>query len=191
MDERLGTCPHGTSYAAAVLCNSCLEDRRDAEEHPAMRQYAPYPIILADLVAKLRYRPGWTFELKDIERDPASTHGAAAGGLTLIGLTGAWTWNTEHREYVGAMDAYHPEKPRPVYFYFPVPAATYDERSWRRWLFDRILDVERHEAMEHFQLDGDRPYSPSHGPGNDPYFIREVGTDVDQRTSFRGTLNLA
>lgn len=68
------------------------------------------------------------------------------------------------------------------------PPATYDQRSWRRWLFDRILDVEKHEAMEFFQVAGRRPYAPSHGPGNDPYMIREVGTDTDQRTSFRGDL---
>lgn len=159
-----------------------------------MRQYAPFPAVLAELVANLRYRPGWTFELKDIERDPASTHGAAAGGLTLVGLTGEWVREEvepsgTQRVYRGAMDAYHPSVPRPVYFYFPVPAATYDERSWRRWIFDRLLDVERHEAMEHFQIGDERPYSPSHGPGNDPYFIREVGTDLDQRTSFRGEVN--
>ena len=86
------------------------------------------------------------------------------------------------------MDAYHPGVSRPVYFYFPVPAATYDERSWRRWLFDRLLDVETHEAMEHFQIGAERPYSPSHGPGNDPYMIREYGADEDRRTSFRGVV---
>ena len=40
-------------------------------------------------------------------------------------------------------------------------------------------------------LDFVKPYAPSHGPGNDPYLIRETGTDADQRTSFRGELNLA
>jgi hypothetical protein len=154
-----------------------------------MRQYAPYPHILKELVDRLQYRPGWQFRLEDIERDPADTHGEAAGGLTFIGLTGTWTWDEEKgRGYVGAMDAYHPDQPRPVYFYFPVPAATYDERSWRRWLFDRLLDVETHEAMEYFQIGDERPYSPSHGPGNDPYMIRETGTVEDKRTSFRGVL---
>lgn len=147
-----------------------------------MRQYAPYPTVLAELVETLRYRPGWSFRLEDIERDPADTHGAAAGGLTFVGITGEYGPDG----YVGAEDAYHPSHPRPVYFYFPVPAATYDERSWRRWLFDRLLDVETHEAMEHFRIGDERPYSPSHGPGNDPYMIREVGTETDKRTSFKG-----
>jgi hypothetical protein len=152
-----------------------------------MRQYAPFPTILAELVAKLQYRLGWHFELKDIERDHAGVHEGAAGGLTFIGITG--DYDGPDGTFRGAMDAYHPERPRPVYFYFPVPAATYDERSWRRWLFDRILDVERHEAMEHFQISNERPYSPSHGPGNDPYFIREVGTELDKRTAFTGKVN--
>jgi hypothetical protein len=35
----------------------------------------------------------------------------------------------------------------------------------------------------------DRSFAPSHGPGNDPYLVREIGTDLDQRTSFRGEVN--
>lgn len=31
-----------------------------------------------------------------------------------------------------------------------------------------------------------RPYAPSHGPGNDPYLIREIGTVEDVETSFLG-----
>jgi hypothetical protein len=155
----------------------------------AMRQYAPYPTVLADLVARLRYRPGWTFELKDIERDHADTHGFSAGGLTFIGITGTWTWDEDDgRHYEGAMDAYHPDTARPVYFYFPVPAAIYDETSWRRWLFERILDVERHEAMEHFRIGEGRPYSPIHAPGHDPYIVHEMTTDELRRTSFRGVV---
>lgn len=167
-----------------------------------MRQYAPFPTILADLVANLRYRPGWHFELKDIERDHADSHGAAAGGLTFVGITG--DYEGPNGSFRGAMDAYHPDRPRPVYFYFPVPAATYNEGSWLRWLFDRILEVERHEAMEHFQLlrfgpyegqDGqereiiDRPFAPTHGPGDDPYIIHDYATDTQRRTAFTGKVN--
>lgn len=156
-----------------------------------MSQWAPYPTILAELVSKLRYRPGWQFRLDDIERDPASSHGAAAGGLTFIGITGTWTWPEFAGEarYEGADDAYHPGTPRPVHFYFPVPAATYDEQSWRRWLFDCLLDVERHEAMEHFRIGAERPFAPNHGPGRNPYVVFEYATDEDRRTSFRGVLN--
>jgi hypothetical protein len=156
---------------------------------PPMRQYAPFPHELADLVAKLKYRPGWRFRLEDIERDPADTHGGAAGGLTLVGLTGTNSWTDERGHfYEGAMDAYHPETPRPVYFYFPVPAATFNRAPWQRWLFDRLMDVERHEAMEHFQIGDERPFAPTHGPGDDPYVVHDYASDEQRRTSFRGQI---
>lgn len=145
----------------------------------AMRQYGPYPHALAGLVERLRYRDGWTFNLRDMERDPADTHGAAAGGLTLV-------------VYADVNDTYHPDRRRPVNHYFPVPAATFNERAWLRWLLDRVLDVERHEACEWFRLDdGDgafRPFCPTHGPGENPYSIKELATDAARRTSFRGEL---
>lgn len=152
-----------------------------------MRQEAPYPEILADLVERLRYRPGWKFMLADFQRDDDHGRGEARG------LTFVVTADT--------MDAYHPDEPRPVAHYFIVPAATYDERSWLRWLLDCLLKVETHECCEYFQLAIDvelrgrqhhaleRPYAPSHGPGNDPYTIRELSTELDQRTSFRGAVN--
>lgn len=177
----------------------------EAVDPQGMRQYAPFPHELAELVERLRYRPGWTFKLADIERDPADTHSGSAGGLTFIGLTGDWVRTPQGgRRYVGAEDAYHPGTPRPVYFYFPVPAATYDRQSWRRWLFDCLLLVEKHEAMEHFafvthedyengltdeELPVERPYSPTHGPGRTPYIIFEVTTEENKRTSFRGEVN--
>jgi hypothetical protein len=79
-----------------------------------------------------------------------------------------------------------------VQHYMIVPAAAFDGRSWQRWLFDQVLLVERHEAAEFFRIGRDgwngqrRPYAPSHGPGNDPYMIREIGTVEDVQTSYRG-----
>jgi hypothetical protein len=70
-----------------------------------------------------------------------------------------------------------------------VPPAAYDVRSWQRWLFDRIGDVDTHERCEHFIVAGEHPYAPSHGPGNDPYLVREIGTALDVATSFRGEVN--
>jgi hypothetical protein len=147
-----------------------------------MCQEAPYPVVLAELVNKVRYKPGWRFHLEDMDR------GQGSKGLTLtIGITGP--------------DSYHPEQRITVVHYMLVPPAAYDERSWCRWLFDQVLLVERHEAMEFFQIahpmgadpattlntwTTERPYAPSHGPGNDPYLIREVGTVEDQRTAFTG-----
>jgi hypothetical protein len=142
------------------------------------RQYGPYPHALAGLVGRLAYRLGWTFTLRDMERDHADTHGAAAGGLTLV-------------VYADVHDAYEPARRRPVNHYFPVPAATYNEASWLRWLLGCVLLVEQHEACEWFRLgdgDGDvRPFSPTHGPGENLYSIKELATDEERRTSFRGT----
>ncbi len=134
-----------------------------------MRQEAPFPQALAKLVDAVVYKPGWTFRLYDLDRGQGSV------GLTLV-IT------------VQTADSYHPERTIRVQHYMTVPPAAFDARSWRRWLFDQVLLVERHEACEFFQLDGDRPYAPSHGPGNDPYLIREVATDEDRRTSFRGEI---
>lgn len=145
-----------------------------------MRQVAPWPSALAVLVDRLTYRPGWTFDLiDDLDR------GQDSRGLTLVITT---------RGY----NAYHPE--RGDYYcvthYMIVPPAAFDRRSWQRWLLEQCLDVERHEAMEFFTIHDTpgspefvKPYAPSHGPGNDPYLIREAGTDLDRRTSFRGDLN--
>lgn len=132
-----------------------------------MRQTAPYPHALASLVERLTYKADWVFTLADVDRSQGSE------GLTLcIRIT--------------MPDTYHPDIPRGVMHYMPVPPAAYDERSWRRWLFEQILLVERHEACEFFVIDGERPLAPHHGPGNDCYAIFEHGTDEDVRTSFRG-----
>lgn len=141
------------------------------ETHP-LRQVAPYPQVLAELVAALQLptRPGWQVYLADLDR------GQGSRGLTLI-------------VHIVAPDSYHPEREIRVNHYFIVPAAAYDVRSWRRWLFDQLRLVDDHELMEGFVIGGVRPYAPSHGPGNDPYMIREVGTEADQRTSFRGELS--
>lgn len=134
-------------------------------------QQAPYPVELAELVVSCILDPGWRIWLEDIDR------GQGSKGLTLIVLTETF-------------DSYHPENGRTyrVHHYFPVPPAAYNRASWRRWLFDRYLDVLTHEACETFQVDGERPYAPNHGPGHDPYVVRELTTDEARRTSFRGVV---
>jgi hypothetical protein len=137
-----------------------------------MRQEAPYPQILADLLDRLTYEPGgrtWRFTLADTDRDQGSK------GLTLvINITGPDSYSTSMIS---------------VNHYMLVPPASYNERSWRRWLFDQIGLVELHERMEFFKIDGKPVSPPAHGPGNDPYLMLEYGTDIDRRTSFRGEIN--
>jgi hypothetical protein len=141
-------------------------------EQAVLYQTAPFPHELMRLVEALEYKAGWRFVLADIDR------GQGSEGLTLV-IT------------ITCPDSYHPEQTKSVVHYMPVPPAAFDERSWRRWLFDQISDVETHERCEFFQIDGVRPYAPSHAPGNSPYLVREVGTVEDVRTSFRGDLNPA
>jgi hypothetical protein len=135
-----------------------------------MNQTAPSPDLLFDLVKRASYRPGWMLMLSDIDR------GQGSKGLTL-------------QVYGKFPDTNHPEITINVVHYFPVPPAAYNEQSWRRWLFDRLLEVERHEAAEFFRIDGKQPYAPHHGPGNDPYIIFEHGSDEDRRTDFRGVVH--
>lgn len=152
-----------------------------------MRQVAPDPQPLFELMDKLTYKSNWQFDLLDKDR------GQGSEGLTLC-------------IRIVTPDSYHPDRLRSVIHYMPVPPAAYDKRSWQRWLFDQILLVETHEACESFRFEYDtpnqigtellgtnhhieRPYAPSHGPGSDPYLIRELGTDLDARTSFRGEVN--
>jgi hypothetical protein len=132
-----------------------------------MTQRAPYPQDLVDLVSMLKYRPGWRFNLSHQDR------GQGSEGLTLDII-------------ILAPDTYHPEQNIRVRHLMIVPSASYDRRSWRRWLFEQILLVERHEACEFFQIDGSRPYAPNHGPGNDPYIVFEEGTLQEKRTSYLG-----
>lgn len=139
-----------------------------------MKQEAPDPTVLHELVNALSYRPGWAFTLADTDRGQGSV------GLTFI---------VQSLGY----DSYHTDRGETyrVRHYFPVPPAAFNEQSWRRWLLDRIVEIETHEACEFFAIDGERPYAPHHGPGNDPYIIFEHGTDEAARTSFRGEVKKA
>lgn len=137
-----------------------------------MTQQAPYPHVLKELVDAMEYRPNWEFSLEHVDR------GQGSAGLTLKVLT-------------AGLNTYHPERGETyrVWHYMPVPPAAYDRRSWQRWLLEQLLLIERHETCEFFQIAGERPYAPHHGPGNDPYIVFDHGSDEDVRTSFRGEVN--
>lgn len=146
-----------------------MEDKR------VVFQRAPYPDALKDLVERTTYRPGWKFWLENVDRDKDSEGNVVGSGLTLVIRTlGYNTYRLSDGETYS------------VHHYFIVPAATYDERAWLRWLFDQIVLVETHEAMEFFKIDKHRPYAPNHGPGRNPYTIHERGTEEDAKTMFTG-----
>jgi hypothetical protein len=155
-----------------LLLELSLEHKLKGLKMDTNNQTAPYPIDLEILISELTYRPGWQFEITDIDR------GQGSKGLTFI--VTSCGYNSYH---VDRGEIYR------VNHFFPVPPAAYNERSWCRWLLDRLLEVESHECCEFFQIGNTRPYAPHHGPGNDPYIIFEHGTDEDARTSFTGKIN--
>lgn len=61
----------------------------------------------------------------------------------------------------------------------PIPLREFvDERGARRWLLERVFDIEKHEAMEHFLIDGAAPFFPEHEPGRNPYAVVERAEPV-------------
>lgn len=125
-------------------------------------QSAPFPTALQEVVDAIEYKAQWMFRLFNGDR------GDGSAGLTLEIL-------------VFSPDSYQPTQERGVRHWFIVPAATYDSRAWTRWVFDRVIDVETHEACEFFKHQGLRPYAPNHGLGRNPYTIIERGTDADAK----------
>lgn len=138
----------------------------------SVTQESPFPSDLEDLVNRLHYRPGWEFNLVTKNRGQGSI------GLTLIITTCGY-------------DSYHQDRGETyrVNHYMPVPPASFNARSWQNWLFEQLLLVERHECAEFFAIDGERPFAPAHGPGNDPYMILTHGTDLDRRTRYTGEVS--
>lgn len=113
---------------------------------------APHPVALATLIEASACKQGWSFHLDHLDRGQGSI------GLTLTIL-------------VYGPNSYRPEQTIGVRHLFIVPAAAYDTETWAEWLFARVQDVERHEAMESFTIEGRRPFAPHHGDGRDPYFV--------------------
>lgn len=112
--------------------------------------------VLAEVVSRIRYKPGWTFELAEIDR------GQGSEGLTL--MIGATVPNSIDDGAVGILHL------------MPVMPAAYDQETWTRWVMDQILLIEQHEALEWFQVGDARPFFPEHAPGRNPYTIAQVKT---------------
>lgn len=109
---------------------------------------------LEALVPRVTYKPGWTFELAEIDR------GQGCQGLTLmIGATVRDSFSE------GSVQVLH---------LMPVLAAAYDEETWMGWIFEQIQLVEQHEALEFYRVDGDQPFFPGHAPGRNPYGVARV-----------------
>ena len=98
---------------------------------------------MRQLVAALHYKPGWEFKV-----------GGPLGRYLCC--------------YASTPDSGRPNRNRITQHQFEIPDGL-DDRDFYRWCFDRLLDVERHEAGEFFQVDGFRPFFPNHQDEGSPY----------------------
>jgi hypothetical protein len=121
-----------------------------------MRPLEPFePPGLRDLIDSLTYKPGWKFDLR------VFSEGDEPRGWAFY-----VTSDTEN-----SLDF---DKRVRVLHEFLVPPASWNRDVWAAWLFDRVRDVESHEAGEFFRLDGVREFAPHHGNGEDPYRVWHV-----------------
>lgn len=122
------------------------------------RQIGPQHALeaLRDVVANVKYKDGWRIWLADMPRP--TEHYAGSEGLTLC---------------VAAVvpDSTQPGKTTSVEHWLSVPPTSWNRVTWIRWIFDQLLLVERHEAMEFYAVGDHKPFFPSHGPGRNPYAI--------------------
>jgi hypothetical protein len=113
------------------------------------------PPYLRDLVKAITYKPGWNFWLI------TETDEDGSGGLQLQIVS-----DTENSFDFG-------QRIR-IRHSFLVPPASYNRDVWAAWIFDRVRDVETHEAGEFFRIDGVREFAPHHSNGEDPYRVWHV-----------------
>ena len=110
-----------------------------------------YPHPLTALLPRVHYK-GWRFEVRSTDPN------IGLGGMAMLYV------------YANVQDSITGQ-PMQVSHEFIIPAVSMTETEWRRWLFDRIVLVETHEAMEFFWVDADRPFFPEHGFQASPYRI--------------------
>lgn len=122
--------------------------------------------ILCKVVREARCKPGWSFRMHDED-------GALRLVITLSGV-----------------DNYDHSRPYTVAHYHPVPITTYNEKSWRRWVFEQCIRTMNHEIGESLRFGPDevRPFAPMHGPGEDPYTVHEIRSETDALTIQDGSL---
>lgn len=123
--------------------------------------------ILERIVETAKCKVGWGFRIDDDEEE----------GYRLV-------------IRVAGYDSAHPSKllSKTIDHFFPVPFATYNEKTWKRWVFECCRLVENHELGEWFRIGDERPFQPLHGPGENPYMIHEFRDMTDALTTQNGTL---
>lgn len=124
--------------------------------------------LLSAIVARVKCKPGWSFRLQKSGDDVYPK--------LVIRVPGYDSANPDARV------------PMTVDHFFPVPEATYNEASWRRWLFEMCRRVENHELGEWFRIGDERPFAPLHNKGEDPYTVHEFRPMIDALTTQDGSM---
>lgn len=122
--------------------------------------------LLNKIVLETKCKPGWTFFLM----------GPADARVLIIQIAGR--------------NNYDHSKPFTVNHPHPVPMTTYNEKTWRRWIFEQCRRTMNHELGESLRF-GEaevRPFAPLHGPGEDPYTVHEIRSEQDALTTQDGSL---
>jgi hypothetical protein len=122
--------------------------------------------ILRQLVSQALCKPGWSFRLKDED-----------GALRFVVRVKGY--DSSRPDDLVSMTVDH---------FFPVPTATYNEKTWRRWMFERCRGVENHELGEWFRIGSEWPFLPLHGIGEDPYTVHEFRPESDALTTQDGSM---
>lgn len=120
--------------------------------------------ILERLVSQTTCKPGWRFAL--ITEEDALSLIITVSGVDAYDENSSFTVNHHHR----------------------VPIATYNEKTWRRWLFEQCIKTETHELAEWFKINGMRPFPPTHGPGEDPYAFHDYRDLADSKILQNGSV---
>ena len=181
------------------------------------RQHAPYPVELALLVSRCQYRPGWQVALHtDLDRGQGSQGLTLI--ITTLGLDSyhpdhGETYRVNHYFPVPPASYNSQSWLRWLFEQFLLveqhecmeffaltsddaePDDTCADCSHPASLHDgRVSEcyavgcVPQHRFRP-VKARAVRPFAPNHGPGFDPYAVRELTTNEARRTSFRGTVN--
>lgn len=118
-------------------------------------------LLLERIVKSITYMPGWD--------------------VYLAGDNEGNDWLTLHI-VSDTPDSYDEQNRRVrVNHSFLVPPATYNERTWKTWIFERYCEVWRHETGEFLKFDGIKEFAPHHGNHENPYITWHIGDYADTR----------
>jgi hypothetical protein len=93
---------------------------------------------LEAMLARVTYKPGWRLEIR-----PSPAQGVQKALYVVAEI--ANSWRPEEDGYFGRSA--------------PIPPSL-DKAAFYRFVFEEVLEMERHEAREWFRVDGVPPFDP-------------------------------